>query len=154
MPGRRDECKGKVALCILRPWPCCRACACSWLKNRCLGNEVAHCPLDTLTPPFKRSRSVGGALALEETSAPAVLLSGGTDGIDGPTEAAGAWATPDTAERARAAGCDPEAHLDDNNAYPLFDATGQLLQTGPTHTNVMDVHVGLVHPDAPTDDSL
>ena len=91
--------------------------------------------------------ALGGALALEETSTPAVLLSGGTDGIDGPTEAAGAWATPDTAERARAAGCDPEAHLDDNNAYPLFDALGHLLRTGPTHTNVMDVHVGLVHPD-------
>lgn len=98
--------------------------------------------------------ALGGALALEETSTPAVLLSGGTDGIDGPTEAAGAWATPDTAERARAAGCDPEAHLDDNNAYPLFDATGQLLRTGPTHTNVMDVHVGLVHPDAAVDDNL
>jgi hydroxypyruvate reductase len=74
------------------------------------------------------------------------VLSGGTDGIDGPTDAAGAWATPASADRARANGLDPEAHLDDNNAYPLFDVLDQLLRTGPTHTNVMDVQVGLVLP--------
>ncbi len=88
--------------------------------------------------------ALGGALALENASDPAVLLSGGTDGIDGPTDAAGAWATPATAEEARTAGCDPEDHLAENDAYPLFDAIGHLIQTGPTHTNVMDLHVGLV----------
>ncbi|PSQ68975.1 MAG: hydroxypyruvate reductase [Bacteroidetes bacterium QH_1_64_81] len=91
--------------------------------------------------------ALGGALALQHADAPAVLLSGGTDGIDGPTDAAGAWATPSTATDARDAGCDPEAHLEANDAYPLFDAVDQLLHTGPTHTNVMDVHVGLVLPD-------
>ena len=91
--------------------------------------------------------ALGGVLALENAPIPAVLLSGGTDGIDGPTDAAGAWATPDTAERARAAECDPEAHLETNDSYSLFDAIEQLLRTGPTHTNVMDVHVGLVWPD-------
>lgn len=91
--------------------------------------------------------ALGAALALEDTSIPAVLLSGGTDGIDGPTDAAGAWATPDTAKRARAEGCDPGAHLEANDSYPLFDAIDQLLRTGPTYTNVMDVHVGLVRPD-------
>jgi len=90
--------------------------------------------------------ALGGALALENTTKPAVLLSGGTDGIDGPTDAAGAWATPDTAERARSAGCDPAMHLEANDSYPLFDAIDQLLRTGPTHTNVMDVHIGLVRP--------
>ena len=90
--------------------------------------------------------ALGAALALEGASRDAVLLSGGTDGIDGPTDAAGAWATPTTADRARTAGCDPQAHLDDNDAYPLFEALGQLIRTGPTHTNVMDVHVGLVRP--------
>ena len=90
--------------------------------------------------------ALGAALALEEMSADAVLLSGGTDGIDGPTDAAGAWATPLTAERARAAGCDPEAHLAANDAYSLFDKLGQLLRLGPTHTNVMDVQIGLVCP--------
>ena len=91
--------------------------------------------------------ALGGAFAMEEASTRAVLLSGGTDGIDGPTDAAGAWATPQTLDRARAADCDPKAHLRQNNAYPLFEAIGQLLRTGPTHTNVMDVHVGLTAPE-------
>jgi len=90
--------------------------------------------------------ALGAAFAMEEASVPAVVLSGGTDGIDGPTDAAGAWATPHTTERARAADCDPKAHLRQNNAYPLFEAIGQLLRPGPTHTNVMDVHVGLTAP--------
>jgi glycerate 2-kinase len=91
--------------------------------------------------------ALGAALALEDAPLPAVLLSGGTDGIDGPTDAAGAWATPATAEAARDAGCAPKKHLSDNDAYALFDALDQLIRTGPTHTNVMDVHVGLVAPD-------
>ncbi len=90
--------------------------------------------------------ALGAALAMDGREQTAVLLSGGTDGIDGPTDAAGAWATPETAANARAAGHDPETHLDDNNAYPLFDALDQLLRPGPTHTNVMDLHIGLVHP--------
>lgn len=87
--------------------------------------------------------ALGAALELGELKDPAVFLSGGTDGIDGPTDAAGAWATPRTADAAQASGCDPEIHLQDNDAYPLFDVLDQLLRTGPTHTNVMDVHVGL-----------
>ncbi|WP_272481801.1 MOFRL family protein, partial [Rhodothermus marinus] len=55
----------------------------------------------------------------------------------------GAWATPDTAPRARACGMDPRAYLDNNDAYTFFEALEQLLFTGPTHTNVMDVQVGL-----------
>ena len=90
--------------------------------------------------------ALAGSLPLEQAEAPAVLLSGGTDGIDGPTDAAGAWATPETAAAARAAGHDPEAYLDDNNAYNLFDALNQLIRTGPTHTNVMDLQVGLTDP--------
>jgi hydroxypyruvate reductase len=84
---------------------------------------------------------------MDGTDREMVFLSGGTDGIDGPTDAAGAWATPATAERARTAGVDPETHLDDNDAYPFFDAIDQLLRPGPTHTNVMDVQVGLALPD-------
>ena len=91
--------------------------------------------------------ALGAALALDDADWRAVLLSGGTDGIDGPTDAAGAWATPETASAARNAGCDPEAHLDANDAYPLFDALDQLLRPGATHTNVMDVQVGLVRPE-------
>lgn len=91
--------------------------------------------------------ALGAALAMEDIDRDCVLLSGGTDGIDGPTDAAGAWATPRTAATARQAGCDPEPHLDDNDAYPLFDTIDQLLHPGPTHTNVMDVQVGLLWPE-------
>ncbi|HKL87423.1 MAG TPA: MOFRL family protein, partial [Salinibacter sp.] len=90
--------------------------------------------------------ALGAALELGGTDQDAVLLSGGTDGIDGPTDAAGAWATPATAQRARSAGRDPEEHLADNDAYSFFDALDHLLRPGPTHTNVMDVQVGLVRP--------
>lgn len=91
--------------------------------------------------------ALGAALELDEMDRAAVVLSGGTDGIDGPTDAAGGWATPATAEAARAAGHDPQQHLDENNAYPLFDALGQLLRPGPTHTNVLDVQVALARPE-------
>lgn len=90
--------------------------------------------------------ALGGALGLEEATDPAVLLSGGTDGIDGPTDAAGGWATPKTYRAAREAGCNPEKHLEENNSYPVFDTLNQLIYTGPTHTNVMDIQIGLVDP--------
>ena len=90
--------------------------------------------------------ALSAAQALEGDPRDAVFLSGGTDGVDGPTDAAGAWGTPATAQRARDAGLDPEAHLNRNDSYPVFDALGQLLQPGPTHTNVMDIHIGLVRP--------
>jgi glycerate 2-kinase len=73
-----------------------------------------------------------------------VVLSGGTDGTDGPTDAAGALADGTTAGRARAAGLDIDRHLDNNDAYPLFQKLGDLLVTGPTRTNVMDLRVVLV----------
>jgi hydroxypyruvate reductase len=90
--------------------------------------------------------ALAGAIAMEKAAVELVLLSGGTDGIDGPTDAAGAWATPETAGRARARGLDAGRHLKRNDAYSFFDALGQLLRPGPTHTNVMDVHVGLARP--------
>lgn len=80
-----------------------------------------------------------------------VILSAGTDGTDGPTDAAGAVVAGDTLARARAAGLDPRHHLDENDAYPLFDALDDLIRTGPTHTNVMDIHLALV--DEPTSSS-
>jgi hydroxypyruvate reductase len=73
-----------------------------------------------------------------------VLLSGGTDGTDGPTDAAGAIADHRTVERGRAMGLNPKAHLENNDAYPFFQRLGDLLITGPTHTNVMDVRIILV----------
>ncbi len=87
--------------------------------------------------------ALAAALALEGSRRPVVVLSGGTDGIDGPTDAAGAWATPQTVPQARRLGLDPEAALADNDAYPFFQRLGALLQPGPTHTNVMDLLVVL-----------
>ncbi|MEM1128438.1 MAG: DUF4147 domain-containing protein [Bacteroidota bacterium] len=89
---------------------------------------------------------LAAALALEGSDRELVFLSGGTDGIDGPTDAAGAWATPQTVQQARARGLDPDEHLARNDAYPFFEALRQLLQPGPTHTNVMDVQIALVYP--------
>ena len=74
-----------------------------------------------------------------------VALFAGTDGIDGATDAAGAFVSPLTAERARAAGFDPSAALARNDANPLFSALGDLLITGPTGTNVSDIFIGLVN---------
>jgi hydroxypyruvate reductase/glycerate 2-kinase len=73
-----------------------------------------------------------------------VVLSGGTDGEDGPTDAAGAIATAETLHRAAAAGLEPATFLARHDAYPFFAATGDLLQTGLTQTNVMDVRVVLI----------
>jgi glycerate 2-kinase len=72
-------------------------------------------------------------------------LFAGSDGIDGPTDAAGAFAAPDTVERALAARADPEQALGRNDAYGLFKPLDDLLVTGPTGTNVSDLFVGLVN---------
>jgi hydroxypyruvate reductase len=73
-----------------------------------------------------------------------VVLSGGTDGTDGPTDAAGAAADGETVARARGLGLDAERHLRENDAYPFFQRLGDLIITGPTRTNVMDVRIFLV----------
>jgi glycerate 2-kinase len=73
-----------------------------------------------------------------------VILSGGTDGSDGPTDATGALADHTTVQRAKTMGLNPKAHLENNDAYPFFQKLGDLLITGPTHTNVMDVRILLV----------
>jgi hydroxypyruvate reductase/glycerate 2-kinase len=73
-----------------------------------------------------------------------MILSGGTDGEDGPTDAAGALADDGTLARAARLGLGAEPHLARNDAYPFFHAAGDLLITGPTDTNVMDVRVILV----------
>jgi hydroxypyruvate reductase len=74
----------------------------------------------------------------------AVAASLGTDGIDGPTDAAGAVVATDTLERARCAGLEsPETWLEDNNSYAFFAALGDLIVTGPTETNVGDVQIVL-----------
>ena len=79
-----------------------------------------------------------------------VLLSGGTDGEDGPTDAAGAVADAAVIEAMRAHDLDPAAYLTRNDAYPFFDALGALIRTGPTHTNVCDLRVVLTCGEGPT----
>ena len=73
-----------------------------------------------------------------------VILSGGTDGSDGPTDATGALADHTTVQRAKNMGMNPKVYLENNDAYSFFQKLGDLLITGPTHTNVMDVRVLLV----------
>ena len=73
-----------------------------------------------------------------------VVLSGGTDGNDGPTDAAGAVVDPYTVERGRKAGLSAVDFLNNNDAYLFFEKTEDLLMTGPTNTNVMDVRLLLI----------
>ena len=82
--------------------------------------------------------ALAAALGLEGWPKIAVL-SAGTDGSDGPTDAAGAFAGADTCGNARRKGLNPFDHLSRNDSYNFFKATGDLFITGPTRTNVMDV---------------
>ena len=90
-----------------------------------------------------RCQQLALAAAIALAGEPAVLLAAGTDGVDGPTDAAGACVDGETAERARARGFDPEAGLARTDSHPLLDAAGDLVRTGPTGTNVADVVVTL-----------
>ncbi|UOA32536.1 Putative hydroxypyruvate reductase [Sulfitobacter sp. DSM 110093] len=68
-----------------------------------------------------------------------------TDGIDGTEDAAGALIGPDILARAESAGANPKAHLANHDSYTLFDATGDLIRTGPTLTNVNDFRAVLIY---------
>lgn len=68
-----------------------------------------------------------------------VALFAGTDGTDGPTDAAGAIVDGDTVSRSITSGLDAKAYLDGNNSYPFFKVLNDLVITGPTRTNVMDI---------------
>lgn len=72
------------------------------------------------------------------------LLAGGTDGIDGPTDAAGALADSQTLSRAQAQGLDARAFLEHHDSYSFFAALDDLVITGPTGTNVMDLQIILI----------
>ena len=87
-----------------------------------------------------RNQELALAAALAIDGLPDTLIAAlGTDGIDGPTDAAGAIVTGDTLARARAIGLDARAHLADHDAYPFFSRLGDLIVTGPTGTNVNDL---------------
>jgi glycerate 2-kinase len=84
---------------------------------------------------------------LARLKCPVVLLSLGTDGTDGPTDAAGALADNRTLLRHQSTmRCDLETYIADNDSYHFFEPLADLIKTGPTGTNVMDVHLLLVHP--------
>lgn len=78
---------------------------------------------------------------LREIRHPFHVLSVGTDGIDGPTDAAGAWIDEQSASRAQRLGLDIDDHLARNDSYHFFRKMNQLIVTGPTRTNVMDLRM-------------
>jgi hydroxypyruvate reductase len=86
--------------------------------------------------------ALAAALALRADDELTVLAAG-TDGTDGPTAAAGAVVDAGTVERGRAAGLDPHRALADNDAHTFLGATGDLIVTGPTTTNLLDVYLVL-----------
>ena len=93
-----------------------------------------------------RNQEAALAAALVLEGKPGIaMLTLATDGVDGPTDAAGAIVTGDTASRARRVGLDPDQHLAENNSYPFFASLGDLLRIGPTGTNVNDLLIGLVY---------
>ncbi|MFC1825251.1 glycerate kinase [Thermodesulfobacteriota bacterium] len=87
---------------------------------------------------------LAAALDLEELPPRVVILSGGTDGNDGPTDAAGAVSDPLSVSRGRDLQMEALEYLNNNDAYHFFQKTKDLLMTGPTNTNVMDVRLILV----------
>ncbi len=86
---------------------------------------------------------LAAAIALEGSGA-VTVLSAGTDGTDGPTDAAGASGDSTTVSRARELGMDAVSFLANNDSYHFFEGVDGLVKTGPTGTNVMDVRVVLV----------
>jgi glycerate 2-kinase len=107
-----------------------------------LGGE----PTVTLTGKGKggRNQELALAVALEGIDKPYLFASVGTDGTDGPTDAAGAVVTHETINRAQKMGLDARAYLNNNDAYHFFQALGDLVKTGPTGTNVMDLVIALI----------
>jgi hydroxypyruvate reductase len=92
-----------------------------------------------------RNQEFALAAAVEiDGMAGVVVLGGGTDGTDGPTDAAGAIVDGTTLQRAREKGLDARDYLQRNDSYPLLKTVGDLLVTGPTLTNVMDLRLVLV----------
>lgn len=123
------------------------------LQNELIGDDVAVCLLaggeTTVTVTGDgvggRNQELALAAALELTSAPGITIAAaGTDGVDGPTDAAGAIADPGTLLRAAAAGIDAARSLQRNDSHTFFNAVGDAFVTGPTDTNVLDVQLALI----------
>ena len=127
-----------------------------WLKGQLAGHRGRVCLLSSgETTVTVRGKGTGGrnqefalalAMAWEGEPRPAVAASFGTDGIDGPTDAAGARISRDTIARARARGLDASLALQANDSWSFFDALGDLMRTGHTGTNVGDLQIVLAAP--------
>jgi len=101
-----------------------------------------------------RCQELALAAAIELEGVPGVVvLAAGTDGSDGPTTAAGGVADGGSVRRARTAGVDLSAHLADNSSHAALEALGDLLVTGPTNTNLLDLYL-IVVLDGPSPDCL
>ena len=94
-----------------------------------------------------RNQEVALSASLGIGGLDAVIASIGTDGVDGPTDAAGAIVDGDTIRRARARKIDPARYLCENNSHAFFQKLGDLVITGPTGTNVNDIMVAAVAPN-------
>ncbi len=95
-----------------------------------------------------RNQEVAVAAAKEIRGLPScAVFSVGSDGTDGPTDAAGGYADGDTCDELLARGLDPDSILSDNDAYHALLAVDGLIITGPTGTNVNDISVGLLSQD-------
>jgi len=95
-----------------------------------------------------RNQELALAAAVELAGNPKVaLLAAGTDGIDGPTDAAGAYADGGTVARGNELGVDARVALADNDSHSFFDREGGIFRTGPTGTNVMDLAFLYVDPE-------
>jgi len=88
--------------------------------------------------------ALAAMVALEDVTDSFVLLSCGTDGTDGPTDAAGAIISPYSWHLSRMANLEPRDYLSNNDAYTFFQQINGLIRTGPTGTNVMDIGIVLM----------
>lgn len=91
-----------------------------------------------------RNQELALALAEEIRDLPVAVLCAGSDGVDGPTDAAGAFADGTTAARAASLGLDIGSYLAANDSYSFFDRLGDLFRPGPTGTNVADLQLAAV----------
>jgi glycerate 2-kinase len=83
-------------------------------------------------------------LAIQDIKADYLIMSCGTDGTDGPTDAAGGMVYPEIWTNARQKNLNARVFLENNNSYPFLEQTGGLIKTGPTGTNVMDILLALI----------
>jgi glycerate-2-kinase len=113
---------------------------CAWL----IGGETTVTVHGSGKGGRNQEIALAAAIALEGLDNVA-LAAFSTDGIDGPTDAAGAIVTGETMARARALGLSPDAYLANNNSYEFFEKVGGLIKIGSTGTNVNDIAVMIAY---------